>query len=472
MRARDPAGFGAGHDARRRPLRQHGFMTMRAEDVQQLLEQACQEHRMPGASAGWLVDGEVHFASYGTTDAGQGLPVTEKTLFGIGSTSKTLVGTAVMALVEQGKVSLDDRVVKHLPDLPVLDEQARDTVTVGQLLDHTSGWVGDAVADTGWGDDALERALPRLLELAPQYTAPGQHFSYNNTAFAVAGHLVATLHGTTFERAVAELVLEPLGMTETCYLPWQIANRPHAVGHIAADAGPRPVAEWITARFLGPAGGAFSSAADVMTYARFHLTGETSGRAPISEETRLLMREQRSFCRSAADGAGISWLLTPYGGEQLIEHGGNLSNLMVSTFSMAPDRGLAVSVMGNSAAGKAVGDVIRNALLGPAVTTAPDFPQPDLAEYVGRYRAGQWDVEVVEVDGRLDFGMRLTTMEIEDEDLRKVFESRRTRAVFIDADRLAPEASPVQAVADFVRDADGRIAFLRSGLRLARRLDA
>jgi len=453
----------------RSAVREHEAMT--PEQIQDLLEETCREHRMPGASAGWLVDGEIHFASFGTTDAGQGLHVDEKTLFGIGSTSKTLTGTAVMALVEQGKLSLDDRVVKHLPDLAVLDEQARDTVTVGQLLDHTSGWVGDAATDTGWGDDALEKALPLLLEKAPQYTAPGEQFSYNNTAFAVAGHLAAVVNGTTFERAIHDLVLEPLGMAHTFYLPWEIINRPHAVGHVAAADGPKPVPDWVTSRFLGPAGGAFSSAEDVMTYARFHLTGETPGRAPISEESRLLMREQRSTCRSGADGAGVSWLLTPYGGERLIEHGGNLSNVMVSTFSMAPDRAIAVSVMGNSAAGKPVGDVIRNALLGPAEVPAVGFPQPALEEYVGMYRAGQWDWEVVEVDGRLDFGMRLTDMRIEDEDLRKVFEARRTRGLFIDVDRLGAEAAPGQVVGDFVRDAAGRIAFFRSGMRLAKRLN-
>jgi len=444
-----------------------------ATDVQDLLAEACREHAMPGASAGWLVDGDIRFASFGTTDAGHGIAVDQSTLFGIGSTSKTLTGTAVMALVEQGKVSLDDRVVKHLPDLAVMDEQARDSVTVGQLLDHTSGWVGDVAVDTGWGDDALERAVPLLLEKAPQQAAPGELFSYNNTAFAVAGLLVARLHGTTFEQAIRELVLVPLELHDTFYLPWDIANRPHAVGHVALDTGPRPVPQWISSRFLGPAGGAFSSAQDVMSYARYHLTGETPGRAPISEESRLLMREQRSYCRSGADGAGVSWLLGSRGGQRLIEHGGNLSNLVVSTFSMAPDSGLAVSVMGNSAAGRAVGDVIRDALLGP-VPEAPavTYPQPDLSEYVGTYRAGQWDVEVVELDGHLDFGMRVPAMDEIDEDLRKVFESRRTTVTFIDADRVAPVATPDQAAGDFVRGADGRISFFRSGMRLAHRLDA
>jgi hypothetical protein len=142
---------------------------------------------------------------------------------------------------------------------------------------------------------------------------------------------------------------------------------------------------------------------------------------------------------------------------------------MVSTFSLAPESGLAVSVMGNSVAGAAVGEVIRNALLGPAVSAprAP-FSQPELEEYVGRYRAGQWDIEVVEVDGQLDFGMRM--LEDIDEDLRKVFEGRRTRVAFVDQDVVASVDDLSVGAGDFIRGSDGRLAFFRTGGRLANRL--
>jgi CubicO group peptidase (beta-lactamase class C family) len=449
-------------------------MSFTSQDLQDLVVQQCQMHELPGASAAFLHDNHVRFASFGVTDVNHPRPVTEDTLFGIGSTSKTLTGTAMMALVEQGRVSLDDRVVKHLPDLPVLDEQARDLVTVGQLLDHTAGWIGDADVETGWGDDALERAVPLLLRRAPQQCPPGTLFSYNNTAVNVAGHLVATLHGSTFEDAVRDLVLAPLGMTSTHYLVWEIANRPHAVGHVATVDGPSSVSTWATTRSLGPAGGAFSTARDVMTYARFHLTGETDRKAPISEESRLLMQQQRSSCRSGFEGAGVSWLLGRRGRLRLIEHGGNLSNLMVSTFSMTPEANLAVSVMGNSAAGSTVGQAIRDYLIDAIVgkqdiATTPVERQPIVDEYVGTYVAGQWDIEVIAVDGQLDFGMRLTDATVADEALREVFESKRTRVTFVGDDLVAAAASPTTPVGDFVRDDAGRISFFRTGGRLARR---
>lgn len=443
-------------------------------DIQELLDQQCQVHMLPGAAAAYFHEGAVHYAMHGSTDIRHPQAVTPDTLFGIGSTSKTLTGTAVMALVERGAVTLDDRVVKHLPDLPVLDEQARDEVKVGQLLDHTAGWVGEAEVRPDWGDGALDRAVPQLLAKAPQLSPPGALFSYNNIAVDVAGHLVARLHGTSFEDAIRDLVLIPLQMTDTHYLIWDIANRPHAVGHVAGAGSVRPVPAWITDRHMAPSGGAFSTARDVMTYARFHLTGEAAGSAPISNESRLLMQAQRSTCRSGAEGAGISWLFGRRGDLRLIEHGGNLSNLMTSTFSMAPDIGLAVSVMGNSAAGTAVGNAIRDFLVdeiaGPSkVATRPVQPQPPLAEYVGRYRAGQWDVEVIEIDAQLDIGICITNASLVDDDQRKSLEANRTRVTFIGPDLVSPSAAPAAAIGDFIRDPTGRIQFFRFGGRLAAR---
>ena len=448
-------------------------MTFAPTDVQELLEQQCRLTRLPGAAAAYIHDGDVHYAMHGTTDASHQQDVTEDTLFGIGSTSKTLTGTAMMALVERGAVSLDDRVVKHLPDLPVLDEQARDEVTVGQLLDHTAGWVGDGEVTPDWGNDALDRALPQLLSRAPQLSSPGALFSYNNIAVNVAGHLIAILYGASFEDAVRDLVLIPLQMNDTHYLIWDIANRPHAVGHVTDADSVRPVPAWVTDRHMAPSGGAFSTARDMMAYARFHLSGETAGKPPISGESRLLMQAQRSTCRSGVDGAGVSWLLSRRGDLRLIEHGGNLSNLMTSTFTMAPQVSLAVSVMGNSAAGTAVGNAIRDFLIeqiaGPSKVAAESMsPQPPLAEYLGIYRAGQWDVEVKEIDGELDIGMRITNASLVDEAQRESLENRH-RVTFVEPDLVSPSTAPQTVIGDFIRDATGRIEFLRFGGRLARR---
>lgn len=440
----------------------------------EFLAAECERLNVPGASIGIVHHGEELYVCHGVTNVDDPQDVTPDTLFGIGSTSKTITATALMALVEQGFVSLDDLVVDHLPDVPIADPEVKKTVTVGQLVDHTAGWVGDATCQTGWGDDALERAIEEMLPAAPQFSAPGELMSYNNLSFTLAGHLIATLAGESFEEAARRLVLDPLGMTNTFYFPWEVAQRRSAVGHVASPAGIATELTWPTMRWLGPAGSVFSSARDQMTYARFHLDGSAAV-APINDETRRLMRDPRVTVGSSIDGVGVSWLLRSYGRLKLAEHGGNLSNLQVSAFFLVPDVNLGVTVLANSAGGSQLGPSIKakifELLLGVGVPEAlVPIEQPDLNEYIGSYEAGQWDVLVEEKDGRLQFGMLLTdaTEEISDE-LRAVFEGTRTQAFFCGPDVVAPVDAPTVSNADFIRDSSGRISHVRQGMRVARR---
>jgi CubicO group peptidase (beta-lactamase class C family) len=98
-----------------------------------------EELRVPGVSVGLLHDGEEHYACHGVTSIDNPLPVDERTLFLCGSTTKTFTATAVMRLVEQGLVDLDEPVRRYLPDFRVEDEGAAGSVTVLQLLNTPQG---------------------------------------------------------------------------------------------------------------------------------------------------------------------------------------------------------------------------------------------------------------------------------------------------------------------------------------------
>jgi CubicO group peptidase (beta-lactamase class C family) len=133
------------------------------------------------------------------------------TLFWIGSTTKTFTGTAAMRLVEQGNLDLDARVETYLPEFATSDPSVAPQVTVRQLLNHTPGWLGEDYEDTGPGDDALARYVARMARLHQQ-TPPGEVFAYNNAAIVLSGHVIEAATGSTYEEAVRELVLDPLGM--------------------------------------------------------------------------------------------------------------------------------------------------------------------------------------------------------------------------------------------------------------------
>lgn len=437
----------------------------------------CERLDVPGCAVGVLVGDSAYAVGHGVTDVRNPLPVGTQTLFMIGSTSKTLTATTVMTLVAEGRLDLDDPVVDHLPELQLQDEQARSTVTVGQLLDHTAGWRGDVEIDTGFGDDALARALPEVAAVVPQLFPPGAMASYNNLSLVLAGRVIERVTGASYEQAVRERVLEPLGMRDTFFLPWEVATRPMAAGHVVQDGDMNSTYVYPLARGMGPAGGAISTVGDQLRYARFHLDGTAAHGAPLSDELRLQMQQPRVEVRSVLSGVGASWLLRDRDGLRLVTHGGNCSNLFVSAFALAPDERFAITVLTNSRGGSALGGVLTEwaieHYLGRGPVAAPqELPLSDeLAhEYVGRYDAGQWDLDVTARDGRLFVQMQLTDVaEDTPQEVLAAFDVPPTEVVLTAPDVVASAAAPASSLGDFVRGADGSIEWLRYGLRLSRR---
>src|SRR5829696_1836624 len=153
------------------------------------VEAAMAQLQIPGVAVGVYYQGQEYVRGYGVTNVDYPRPVDEDTLFRIGSTTKTFTGTAIMRLVEEGRMALDAPVRTYLPRLRLADESVAARVTVRQLLNHSAGWLGEYYRDFGRGADALERYVAGMAEL-PQLTPVGQVFAYNNAAIALAGHVV------------------------------------------------------------------------------------------------------------------------------------------------------------------------------------------------------------------------------------------------------------------------------------------
>lgn len=324
-------------------------------DLAAFLATGCERLGVPGCAVGVIAGGRHVVTCHGVTDVRHPRAVDADTLFPIGSTTKTLTATALMSLVHDGSLSLDDPVVRHLPDFAPADPAVRDVVTVGQLFDHTAGWRGDIEADTGWGEDAIELAVREVLPRARQVFPPGATASYNNLSLVVAGRLLERVTGTSYEAVIRARVLEPLGMSATYFFPWEVATRPIATGHVPGDDGLAPAYTWPIPRGMNPAGGAISSVRDQLAYAQFHLDGHAAGTAPVSDQLRVAMQQPRVAMPSMLTGVGLSWLLKDRDGLRLVTHGGNCSNLFVSAFAIAPDEGFAVTVLTNSRGGTPLG---------------------------------------------------------------------------------------------------------------------
>src|SRR4051794_31913333 len=164
------------------------------------IEAAMKRYHVPGVAVGAYWHGREHMRGFGVTNVDHPRPVDADTLFRIGSTTKTFTATAMMRLVEQSKVDLAAPARSYLPDLKLADEAAAKSVTVRQLLNHSTGWLGDNYGGFGRGDDALARYVSSMQQL-PQLTPPGQVLAYNNAAIVVAGRIIETLTGKPYETA-------------------------------------------------------------------------------------------------------------------------------------------------------------------------------------------------------------------------------------------------------------------------------
>ena len=181
--------------------------------VDALVEAQMKKHNLPGVALA-ITQGEeiVYLKGYGTAGAGQ--PVTPQTPFYIGSISKPFTSLAVMQLVEEGKIDLNAPVQTYLPWFAMADEEASRTITIRNLLNHTSG-LSDAGFDRILPPEITREDAVRALSEA-RLTAPvGKQTQYFNHNFTVLSLVVETVTGQSFEDYLQQNIFDPLDMEHT-----------------------------------------------------------------------------------------------------------------------------------------------------------------------------------------------------------------------------------------------------------------
>lgn len=354
---------------------------------------------VPGAEAGVLYGGEEHHVYYGVTSVENPLPVDETTLFQIGSTGKTFTATAIMRLVEAGQVSLEAPVRRYVPELRLKDENAARDVTVLQLLNHTAGWNGDFFEDQGDGDDALKKYVRRMRRLDQVFPPGSATASYNNAALALAGRVIEKVTKKTYERAMHDLVFEPVGLENCFFFPNDIMTRRFAVGHLnQEDDGEKKIVvqrPWRMFRAANPMGGLSTSLADTLKWARFHMgdgTGKDGQRVLRRETLELMQTPTAKLPVALGDAVGISWLMRQVGPLRMVGHGGTTEG-QLSAFQMVPEINFAVAINTNATNGAQLHREIERWVLHEylGVDEPEDEPLPlsedELREYAGTFNS-------------------------------------------------------------------------------------
>ena len=308
--------------------------------LDQRIEAYLEANTIPGSLVAIASRGEIiHLETYGMANVELSVPVTDTTVFEIGSISKQFVAAAVMILVQDNKLGLDDTIEKFIADIP----SEWLGISVRQLLTHTSG-IPD-YEEIGSYDIYGERHTPeeiiRIAHSRPMDFAPGTGWYYSNTGYFLLSMIVERVEGQSLGHVLKARIFDPVGMSQTRLADPEAIITNRAAGYWVNKAGElinrRPTE---TSSTLG-AGGILTSVHDLVKW-----DAMLYGNELLSAESKAEMWEPALLPDGENTGYGFGWSLIPYNGLRTQSHGGQVAGF-VAQFSRFPEQEISVILFMN-----------------------------------------------------------------------------------------------------------------------------
>lgn len=350
-------------------------------------------HRIPGVAVALVTaDGPLLLKGWGYADLAARRHVDpDRTLFRIGSITKTFTWAAVDALADRGALNLDADVDEYLTDVQVPLRDGRP-VTLADLMSHSGGFEEQRVGTVARDADAVAPLGRWLAEHQPALVyPPGTLPAYSNYGTALAGHVLEQVTGQPWADLIASEFLGPLGMTRTVpgqRIPDALADDV-AIGYRFLDGSFRPQAVWYIQG--EPAGAMSSTAADMARWLRMLLAGGSlDGREVMTPGAAALLQAPLRQFDPLVPPLLHGFMRMDRGGEVIYGHTGSLGD-MVSLLALLPERGLGLFAVYNSDAEAAPGELLGALVqrLDAPQLPAPVAPPADFAaradRYVGEY---------------------------------------------------------------------------------------
>ncbi|MGQ0641760.1 MAG: serine hydrolase [Gemmatimonadaceae bacterium] len=311
--------------------------------------------KIPGLAVAIVRNDSVIFAKgYGVQKVEANVPVDDKTLFEIGSSSKSFTATIVAMLVSDGKMRWDDRLTTYLPSFQLQDPVANSQVTVRDALTHRAGL---ARAELSWMYAGVDRdeLLRRMRFLKPAYDFRTR-WLYQNVMFLAAGQAAGKAAGSTWEQLIQQRIFDPLGMSVS--KPLAPRNYDGLTNVALPHAIRRDTVYTLTPMYMAniaPAGSIVSSARDMAQWLRFQLgDGVYNGKRLVSSAALRQTHTPQMLIGGAADGDSVSrfntygmgWMIQDYKRQLVWQHGGGTDG-MTTAMGMLPDHRFGVVVLSN-----------------------------------------------------------------------------------------------------------------------------
>ena len=291
---------------------------------------------MPGASVMVIRDGEPLLTrSYGLANVQEGEPVRPGTNFRLASVTKQFTATALLMLVDEGKLDLDDSIRRHFPSFPEFAE----AITIRHLLQHTSGIEDyEPIYGDPFPEQILDRGVVEVIRgTESTYFPPGSEYRYSNSAYAILAVLIEDLSGMSFPAFLESRIFAPLGMNHTvAYRKGEttVPNRSYGytvTGRLVEDADQ---SAW--SAVLGD-GGVYSSVEDL---ARWD--------AALYDNDLLSPETWVAAWTPGLEDYGFGWRIDEYHGHKRLHHSGSTSGFR-NFMQRFPDERLTVIVLTNRA---------------------------------------------------------------------------------------------------------------------------
>jgi D-alanyl-D-alanine carboxypeptidase len=336
---------------------------------------------IPGMAVVVIRDGVVEFKGYGVKDLTTKQPVKPNTAFAIGSITKPFTAMAIMMLLEEGKLNLDEPIDRYLKNLP----EDWTSPTLRQLLSHTSG----ISEDFTWHkikqrQDFIEMAGKEDLDFPT-----GDSWSYSNSGFYLAGLIIERVSGQTYEKFMRDRIFQPLGMQHTQAKLAPVINL--ATGY-EWDGENLQKMDLDEDRFVYAAGNIISTASDMAKWVQAIDRGQLLNASSYQQLwTAATLKNGRST------GYGLGWFVDSFKGHPYIEHSGNVSGYSSVLYRYPQDR-LDVIVLINNSDVNITGSLVANAIAGvyepnvslvglsPQIDPNPEFTQKFLSLLQGNDR--------------------------------------------------------------------------------------
>ena len=316
--------------------------TFDSSKIDALAESALRAWQAPGCAVAIVKGDRVIFQKgYGVKELGKPDPITTRTVFAIGSTTKAFTTALLAMLNDEGRLQWDDPVRKYLPAFQLADPLANERLTLRDLVSHRTGlsrndvlWYGSPMSR----GELLER-IGRVPLTKPFRSA----WQYQNLMFLAAGEAAAAAAGTSWDALVRQRIFEPLGMRSTSSSTWDVAAD-HASPHVRRE-GRTQLTAWRNIDNIAPAGSINSNLEDLSNWLRLQMNdgvAPNGGRLISSRNMRemhtpqMAMRPEdwgRNFTDETSQMAyGLGWFLMDYRGHHVVNHGGAIDGFSGQLF--------------------------------------------------------------------------------------------------------------------------------------------